>query len=55
MLNGSDTVRPVNMDRFSEVIKDYTKGKDAVTGEIVDVTKPVLMPARGVYILDLSK
>ena len=55
MLNGSDTVRPVDMARFSEVIKDYTKGKDAVTGEIVDVTKPVLMPARGVYILDLSK
>ena len=55
MLNGSDTVRPVNMERFSEVIKDYTKGKDAVTGEIVDVTKPVLMPARGVYVLDLSK
>ncbi|MBR1407159.1 MAG: cyclomaltodextrinase N-terminal domain-containing protein [Bacteroidales bacterium] len=55
MLNGSDTVRPVDMARFSEVIKDYTKGKDAVTDEIVDVTKPVLMPARGVYVLDLSK
>ena len=55
MLNGSDTVRLVDMQRFSEVIGDYTKGKDAVTGEIVDVTRPVLMPARGVYILDLSK
>ena len=55
MLNGSDTVRLVDMQRFSEVIKDYTKGKDAVTGEIVDVTAPVLMPARGVYVLDLSK
>ena len=55
MLNGSDTVRLVDMQRFSEVIRDYTKGKDAVTGEIVDVTAPVLMPARGVYVLDLSK
>ena len=53
MLNGSDAERRVDMARFSEVIKDYTKGKDAVTGEIVDITKPVLMPARGVHILDL--
>ena len=55
MLNGSDTVRLVDMQRFSEVIGDYTKGKDAVTGEVVDVTTQVLMPARGVYVLDLSK
>jgi len=55
MLNGSDNERTVDMNRFSEVIRDYTKGTDAVTGEVVDVTKPVLMPARGVHVLDLSK
>ncbi len=55
MLNGSDSIRIVDMARFSEVTKGYTKGKDAVTGEVVDITSPVVMPARGVYVLDLSK
>lgn len=55
MINGSDTVRPVDMSRFSEVIGDNTKGTEAVTGEVIDVTDTVLMPARGVYVLDLSK
>ena len=56
LLDVDFTQRPTRtLQRFSEVIGDYTKGKDAVTGEIVDVTRPVLMPARGVYILDLSK
>ena len=55
MINGSDTVRPVDMSRFAEVIGDNTKGTEAVTGEVIDVTDTVLMPARGVYVLDLSK
>ena len=55
MINGSDTVRPVDMSRFAEVIGDNTKGTEAVTGEVIDVIDTVLMPARGVYVLDLSK
>ena len=54
MLNGSDEERTVEMKRFSEVIKDCTKGKDAVTGEVVNLTSPVRIPARGVYVLDLE-
>ena len=54
MLNGSDEERTVDMKRFSEVIKDCTKGKDAVTGEVVNLTSPVRIPARGVYVLDLE-
>ena len=54
MLNGSDQTRTVDMDRFSEVIRDYTSGTDAVTGQVVDVTAPVEIPARGVYVLDLK-
>lgn len=55
MLNGSDTPKSVNMDRFSEVIGQNTRGKDVVTGNIVDLTSPVQIEARGVYVLDLSK
>ena len=54
MLNGSDQTRTVDMDRFSEVIRDYTSGTDVVTGQVVDVTAPVEIPARGVYVLDLK-
>ena len=54
MLNGSDQTRTVDMERFSEVIRDYTSGTDVVTGQVVDVTAPVEIPARGVYVLDLK-
>ena len=55
MLNGSDEQKTVDMDRFSEVIRDYTSGVDVVSGQVLDVTSPVEIPARGVYVLDLKK
>lgn len=55
ILNGSDDERTVDMDRFSEVIRDSTYGKDVVTGETVSLTAPVKVPARGVYVLELGK
>lgn len=55
ILNGSDTIRFVNMDRFSEVIGKHTKGKDVITGEVIGLDSLVLVPARGVYVLELSE
>ena len=55
ILNGSDTVRLLDMNRFVEVIKNNRKGIDAITGEIIDITKPVVVPPRGVFVLDLSE
>ncbi len=55
ILNGSDTMRLVDMHRFSEVIGDNTKGNDVVTGETVDLTSLVKIEPRGVYVLELSK
>lgn len=55
ILNGSDTEKSVNMERFHEVVGDNTKGKDVVSGEIVNVVSPLKVPARGVYVLELSK
>jgi glycosidase len=55
ILNGSDTMRLVDMHRFSEVVKDNIKGKDVVTGEVVDLTSLVKIEPRGVYVLELSK
>lgn len=55
ILNGSDSEKSVDMGRFAEVIGDSTTGRDVVTGEILDVTSSVNVPARGVYVLELSK
>ena len=55
ILNGSDTMRLVDMSRFSEVVKDNVMGRDVVTGEAVDLTSLVKIEPRGVYVLELSK
>lgn len=54
MLNGSDKDKSVDMKRFAEVIGSSTAGKDVVTGKVIDVTKPVDIEARGVYVLELN-
>ena len=55
IINGSDTVRLLDMERFAEVTGKNTKGTEVVTGEVIDITDTVLVPARGVYVLDLGK
>ena len=55
ILNGSDDDRSVRMDRFSEVIGDNTSGTDVITGETLDLADTVVVPARGVYVLELEK
>ena len=54
ILNGSDREQTVDMKRFSEVVGRARIGTDAVTGEKVDITRPVAIGARGVYVLDLE-
>ena len=55
ILNSSLTDQTLKMDRFSDVIANYTKGKDVATANTIDLTKPVIIPAKGEYILDLGK
>lgn len=54
ILNGSDKEQTLPMGRFREVIGKNNIGRDAVTGEVVDVTSPVTIAPRGVYVLDLA-
>ena len=53
VLNGSDTERELDMARFSEVVGSNTQGVDVVTGAVLDVTAPVRIGPRGVYVLEL--
>jgi len=53
VLNGSDRDADISMDRYSDVIGSFTSGRDVVTGEVLNLTNKLHVPARGTYILDL--
>ena len=55
VLNGSDKDATINMSRYSDVMKDFTKGTDVITGTTLDLTQTLDVPARGTYIFDLMK
>jgi len=54
ILNGALTDQIVQMDRFSDIIGKNTKGKDVITSATLDLTKAVVIPAKGEYVLDLE-
>lgn len=53
VLNGSDKATELEMDRYSDVIRDYAAGTDVVTGQTFSLTEKLPVPARGAYILEL--
>ncbi len=55
MMNGTDKDQSLDMSRFSEVTKDFTRGKDVTTGRTLDISGSVDIPARGTYVLDLER
>jgi glycosidase len=55
ILNGTDTEKALDMGRFKDVIKGNTQGKDVVTGKQMPVTQNLTVPAKGQYILELTK
>ena len=55
ILNGSDTVRLIDMNRFKEVTSGFAKGRDVITGEVIDITEPVVIGPRGVYVMELAE
>ena len=54
ILNSALTYKTVEMERFSDIIGKYTKGRDVITSATIDLTEPVTIPAKGEYILDLE-
>jgi hypothetical protein len=43
------------MDRFTDLTAGYTQGRDVITSQSFDIKNPVTIPAKGEYILELSK
>ena len=54
ILNGTDKDQLLSMDRFSDIIGSHTRGIDVITGQELDVTTQINVPARGVFVLDLK-
>ena len=55
VLNGSDKDAEIDMSRYSDVIKDFTKGTDVISEVTLDLTQTLFVPARGTYIFELKK
>lgn len=53
LMNGTDRDQTLEMDRFHEVVKPHTSGRDVVTNASIPLDTAVSIPARGVYILEL--
>jgi hypothetical protein len=54
ILNGSNIGQLLSMDRYRDVISSYTRGVDLITGQELDVTSQINVPARGVFVMDLK-
>lgn len=54
ILNGSNKEQRLSMDRYSDVIGSNVKGVDIITGQELDVKTQIIVPARGVFVMDLK-
>lgn len=53
LMNGTDQDQTLDMNRFREVTRGYTSGKDVSTAATIAIDRDITIPARGVYILEL--
>lgn len=54
LLNSAVTEQTVKLDRFKDVIVDYTTGKDVITNNSFPLSDSITIPAKGEYVLELS-
>jgi neopullulanase len=54
ILNGSNKDQILSMARYREIIGAYTRGVEVITGQELDVTSQINVPARGVFVMDLK-
>lgn len=54
ILNGSNKDQLLIMNRYRDVIGSFTKGVDVITGQELDVTSQINVPAKGVFVMDLK-
>ena len=55
ILNSALTDQTVKMDRFSDVTNGFSEGRDVITSQSFNIKDTVIIPAKGEFILELSK
>ncbi len=55
MLNGTNSDKTIQMERFKESTGKYTSGNDIISGTNIDIQTSVKIPARGVMVIDLGR
>lgn len=54
VLNGQDEPQRLNTERFNEILHRYTRGRDVISGEYVDVTGRMTLGPRQALVLELE-
>jgi glycosidase len=55
VLNNNDSAQTLTTDRFSEMMGNYTSGKEVISGATITDLKNLKVPAKSALILELSK
>ncbi|GHT47762.1 neopullulanase SusA [Bacteroidia bacterium] len=53
ILNGSTEEQTLSPEKYREVIGNAGSGKDIISGKTIDLNGKIIVPAKGVYILEL--
>ncbi|MGL5015887.1 MAG: glycoside hydrolase family 13 protein [Bacteroidales bacterium] len=55
ILNGKNQEVEMDINRYSEALKGYSRGYDIVTGDVIDITNNIKLPSRAALILELQR
>lgn len=53
IMNGNAKESVLPLDRYDEILKGYTSGKDVITGKVVSLQKELTLEAKDVLVLEL--
>ena len=53
--NHNSQKRIIDCKRFNEILKDYSKGKNILTDEIIDISKTITIDKKSAIIIELEK
>ncbi len=53
IMNGNAKESVLPLDRYDEILKGYTSGKDVITGKVVNLQKELTLGAKDVLVLEL--
>ena len=52
ILNGSNREQTLPPEKYWEVLGDAVTGKDVITNKIVNLQENIIIPSKGVYVIE---